>query len=151
MLLVTLRNACRCVVNLFKSFVLLLTYMYNSYIKELYILKKYLISRDWNNSPATFELIISNAITPLIERIKNKYIKLLHRIHHYCGSDYQWISWFIIWKYMYLKIWYRYAHACYCKRVFTIFFLKSTHRFSFLKKHYRLLWVRNIHCIFSEA
>lgn len=107
--------------------------MNNSYIKELYILKKYLISRDWNNSPATFELIISNAITPLIERIKNKYIKLLHRIHHYCGSDYQWISWFIIWKYMYLKIWYRYAHACYCKRVFTIFFKKSTHRFLFLK------------------
>lgn len=107
--------------------------MNNSYITELYILKKYLISRDWNNSPATFELIISNAITPLIERIKNKYIKLLHRIHHYCGSDYQWISWFIIWKYMYLKICIVMHMHVIVKGYSQFFFLKSTHRFLFLK------------------
>lgn len=77
MLFVILRNVCRCVVNLFKLFVLLLIYMNNLYIKELYILKKYFIFRDWNNLLVIFELIISNVIILLIERIKNKYIKLL--------------------------------------------------------------------------
>lgn len=73
MLFLILRNVCRCVVNLFKLFVLLLIYMYNLYIKELYILKKYFIFRDWNNLLVIFELIISNVIILLIERIKNKY------------------------------------------------------------------------------
>lgn len=50
--------------------------MNNLYIKELYILKKYFIFRDWNNLLVIFELIISNVIILLIERIKNKYIKL---------------------------------------------------------------------------
>lgn len=88
MLFVILRKVCRCVVNLFKLFVLLLIYMYNLYIKELYILKKYFIFRDWNNLLVIFELIISNVIILLIERIKNKYIKLFYRIYYYCGLDY---------------------------------------------------------------
>lgn len=62
--------------------------MNNLYIKELYILKKYFIFRDWNNLLVIFELIISNVIILLFKRIKNKYIKLFYRINNYCGLDY---------------------------------------------------------------